>query len=330
MEFTEQTPIETGFSDVFQRRIVPELDRLETERQDLLRTARRHAAIPLGVAGAIALVILFTSDDLGGGLFGAAVFLVIGGLVALFLWKRQARRWGGSVSGAIMPAVCDFLGDLTYDQAARNRFPIDRIQGLGMIGSHNRARLEDRLEGRYRDTDFELVEAHLQSKSTDSDGDSRTKTVFDGLLFRIGVPEPVPTDILIARDYGMGNKLFELFASSTGRGMPKVPFDHDAFEQAFEVYADDPDAARATMPPGFLDNLLDIARSEGDRGAKGMTAAFQADSFYLALWRKGDFLKMGALTTPVGDMEPELHAVFDDLVLVRRIIDRLHGDAPDA
>ena len=330
MEFNEQSPIETGFAEVFQHRIVPELDRLERERKELLRTAKRHAAIPLGIAGVIALLVLFTSDDVGGGLFGAAVFLVIGGAVAFFLWRRQARRWGGSVSSAIMPAVCSFLGDLTYDATARNRFPLDRIQGLGMIGSFNRARLEDRLEGSYRGTAFELVEAHLKDKDTDSDGDSKTRTVFDGLLFRIGVPEPVPTDILIARDYGMGNKLFELFASDTGRGMPKVSFDHAAFEEAFEVYADDPDAARATMPPAFLDNLMDIARSEGDRGAKGMTAAFQGESFYLALWRKGDFLKMGALTTPVGDMEPELHAVFDDLALVRRVIDRLHGDAPQA
>ncbi|WP_306005780.1 hypothetical protein [Aquicoccus porphyridii] len=34
------------------------------------------------------------------------------------------------------------------------------------------------------------------------------------------------------------------------------------------------------------------------------------------------------MTTPVGEIENELHRVFDDLALVRRIIDRLPGDAP--
>ena len=329
MPFTERSPIETGFSEVFDRRIVPELERLETARRDILQTARRHAAIPLALAALFSLLVLVRGDDWGGRLIGVAILMGLGGGAAFFLWRRQARRWGGSVSAAVMPVICDFLGDLDYDHSARNRFPLDRIQGLGMIGSYDRARLEDRLEGRYRDTPFEMVEARLTDRDTDSDGDSKTRTVFDGLLFRIGVPEPVETDILIARDHGgVGNKLLEVFSFGTGRNMPKVGFDHAAFEQAFEVYADDPEAARQTMPDAFLDNLLDIAAAEGDRGTRGMTAAFQNDSFYLALWRRGDFLKMGALTTPVGGLEEDLHSVFEDLGLVRRVIDRLHGDAP--
>ena len=38
--------------------------------------------------------------------------------------------------------------------------------------------------------------------------------------------------------------------------------------------------------------------------------------------------KVVLLTTPVGEIENDLHRVFDDLALVRRIIDRLPGDAP--
>jgi len=230
--------------------------------------------------------------------------------------------------------ICDFLGDLDYDREARMRFPLDRIQGLGLIGSFNRSHLSDRLEGRYRDTDFELVETRLKQKTrtSDSDGDtkSRTRTVFDGILFRIGVPEPVSTNILISRELGsVGNKLGEMLAFGTGRSMPKVDFDHAEFEAAFEVYADDPDAARAVMPPAFLDRLLEIGRGEGGKkGLRGMKAGFQRENFYLALERDGDFLAMGGLTRPVADIEDDLHAAFEDLALVRRVIDRLHGDAP--
>jgi hypothetical protein len=59
-----------------------------------------------------------------------------------------------------------------------------------------------------------------------------------------------------------------------------------------------------------------------------MTAGFQRDSFYLALARNTDFLELGGLRQPVGEIEGELHEVFEDLAMVRRIIDRLHGDAP--
>ena len=56
-----------------------------------------------------------------------------------------------------------------------------------------------------------------------------------------------------------------------------------------------------------------------------MTAGFEGRAFYLALSRKGDFLGMGKLSRPVTAMEADLHAIFDDLAIVRRIIDRLHG-----
>ena len=331
MPFTERTDIENGFAKVYDARIAPELERLETERKALLDKAKRHAGLPMGIAVLLALLALWRGDDLTGKLVGAGVLLALGGVAAFLLWRRQAGKWGGSVADTVMPVVCDFLDGLSYDRAARLRFPVDRVQGLGMIGNFNRAHMEDRIEGSYRDTEFELVEARLVYRDTDSDGDSRNKTVFKGLLFRIGVPEPVPTDILIARDHGsVGNKLAGMFAGSTGRGMPRVEFDHDAFEAAFSVHADDPDAARAMMPAPFLDNLLAIANDESDRGTGGMTAAFQGQSFYLALWRNDDFLKMGSLTTPIGEIESDLHRVFDDLALVRRIIDRLHGDAPAA
>ena len=66
MSFTERAPIEAGFSDVFAERVAPALDRLEAERQSQLATARKHAAVPIGVAVVLALLLLLVADDLGG------------------------------------------------------------------------------------------------------------------------------------------------------------------------------------------------------------------------------------------------------------------------
>lgn len=330
MKFTERGPIESGFAKRFDDDIAPELVRIEEQRKALLQKAKKHAGIPLVIATLLALLILWSTEKLTPGLFGAGIVLVVGGLAVLGLWNRQAKKWRGAVAETVMPTVCDFLGDLEYDKAARKRFPLDRIQGLGLIGKFTSSRLEDRIEGTYRDTEFEMVEATLRHESRDSDGDSRTKTVFKGLLIRIGVPQPVTTDILITRELGsIGNKLGEMFSFGTGRSMPRVEFDHDDFEAAFAVYADDPDAARSTMPAPFLDSLLAIAEEEGGKkGARAMTAGFQESSFYLALSRDEDFMEMGSLTTPVREIEEDLHGVFHDLAVIRRIIDRLHGDAP--
>ena len=332
MQFTERAPIEAGFSAVFEAEIAPDLDRIETDRQALLKKAKWHTGIALGITALLMVWSVMAAETGEERLVGVIVAILFGGVAAMFLWKRQSGRWGNRLTDTVMPVICRFLGDLDYDKTARKRFPLDRVQGLGLVGNHSTATLEDRLEGTYRDTPFELVEAKLQRRSSGGggDNDSRTETIFKGLLMRIGVPEPVGTDIFIARELGgVGNKLGEMFASGGGRRMPRVDFDHDAFEAAFAVYADDPDEARRIMPAGFLDTLLGIAEAEGGKkGARAMRAGFQDDSFYLALERGGPFLEVGNLTTPVHDIEDDLHSVFEDLALIRRIIDRLHGRAP--
>ncbi|MFP4273829.1 MAG: DUF3137 domain-containing protein [Paracoccaceae bacterium] len=332
MEFTERAPIEKGFATVFRNRVVPELDRLEAERQTRLRTAKTHAGLAL--AGGAVLSVLGLIWGTGDALIAPLLFMALAGVAAWLLWRRQERRWSGALSEAVMPAVCDFLGDLAHDREARDRFPLDMAVALGVIGGHNTAHLQDRIEGSWRGTGFELVEAELREKrgstgSGDNGSDSKNSLVFKGLLFRIDVPEPAPTPILIARDFGsIGNRLSRFFSDGRGRKMPVVAVDHPDFARHFVMHAEDPGAARRYLPPAFLDNLLVIAEGESDDGVKGMAAGFQRDSFYLALTRDAPFLELGGLRQPVGAIEPQLHSVFEDLAMVRRIIDHLHGQTP--
>jgi len=327
MDFTERTPLEKGFAALFQEQVRPALMSLETERVERLGKARKWMLIIGGGGLGLAAAIAFGFP--GDWSFFLALFigiLSVGG--AIGARTVQATGWTGAVEEAVMPAVCAHVGDLTYTSDGGHGFPLGDMSSLGMLPSFTSSTLSDDLKGRHRGTDFELVEARLRKQTRDSDGKTKTRTVFGGLLLHIGVPSRVPTPILIARDYGsIGNTLGTLFSGGKRGGMPKVQFDHDAFESAFEVHAEDPQAARDFMPPHFLDILLSIGESEGGRkGAKSMVAGFRDQSFYLALRRSGDFLKMGSLTTPVADMEEDLHAIFADIELVHRIIDRLHGE----
>ncbi len=326
MEFTERTPLEKGFAALFNDRVRPALLSLESERIERLRKARKWMAIVLAVtlALAAAIVLVFSGEFR----IFIAIFIAVLGVIGAFIARQiQATGWSGAVEEAVMPSVCEHVGDLTYNSSGGHTFPLGEMRGLGMFGSYSSSSLSDELKGTYHGTAFELVEARLTKKTRDSDGDTKSKTVFSGLLFHIEVPAQVPTPILIARDYGsIGNALGTLFSGGKRGGMPRVHFDHPAFEAAFEVHADDPQAARDFMPDPFLDSLLSIGEGEGGKkGVKSMVAGFQGKSFYLALSRGGDFLRMGSLTTPVADMEDDLHAIFADIELVHRIIDRLHG-----
>jgi hypothetical protein len=328
MDFTERTPLETGFAAVCRERVVPALAELEHERRARLRKARLWMA-GMGLAGlALGGVILAISDSEGGLVFAAIAVIagIIGGFVAR---SKQASGWSGSVEKAVMPPICEHVGNLSFDSQGGDGFPLRALRELRMIPNYDRAHLCDHLAGRYRDTDFEMVEAKLTRRTRDSDNKQRTDTVFRGLMFHIAVPAPAPTPILITRDYGaLGNKLGSFFSGTRGRGMPRVELDHPAFEEAFEVHAEDPGAVRRYLPPPFLGALLEIAQTEGGKkGAKAMVAGFRDDSFYLALSRGGRFMEMGALNRPVTEMEEDLHAIFADIELVHRIIDRLHVEA---
>ncbi len=327
MRFSERNALEAGFTRVFEKTVRPALEALEAVRVTKLNAARKWMTIC--IAGGLALggLLFFGFGPSGAAFFGGLVFVIIGGIGAFVVRAAQRDGWSESVAGAVMPAICAHIGNLRYDQKPGGGFPVARLQRLGLFGSYSDEHLTDRLQGSYRDTGFDLVEAKLTRKSSGSNGSTNSSTVFKGLLFEIGVPVSVPGRIMIAREHGaFGNALSEVFGGGKGRGMPKLSFDHETFEQVFEVYADDPEAARRFMPTGFLDSLLAIGEAEGGhKGSKAMVAGFEDNSFYMALSRKGDFLAMGSLTTPVADMEEDLHAIFADIEMVHRIIDRLHG-----
>lgn len=326
MEFTERTPLERGFAALFRDRVREPLLALEQERLSRLRKARGWGSIAVLVTAALVALTLFGARG-DWRLFAALVVGVLGLIGGLAAWHSQASGWKGAVERTVMPAVCDHVGGLHYDGHGGQGFPLGAMRGLGVLPAFNRSSLSDELRGTYHGTPFELVEARLKRRRRDSDGDTKTTTVFRGLLFHVGVPVEAPTRILIARDWGaIGNRLGTLFSGGQRAGMPRVEFDHPDFEAAFEVHADDPQAARDFMPPAFLDSLLAIGQEQGGRrGVKSLTAGFEGRSFYLALARDGDFLRMGSLRTPVAEMEEDLHAIFADIELVHRIIDRLHG-----
>lgn len=228
------------------------------------------------------------------------------------------------MSGVVMPAICDFLGDTTYDQAAQRGFQTRKMHELGLVGHYDTSKLEDHIEGIYSGVPYELVEAKLTTENRDIDSNTQTNVVFRGLLFRIELPQPAPCSILITRDYGkVLNKVAGFFSGKKGRGMARIETGHAEFESHFELHADFAQATLDYLPQAFLDNLMQIATTAADGGPEQMRIAFEGRDCWLAIGRKRDFLKMPPINKPVETIVDELHYVFEDLSLVRHIIDQL-------
>lgn len=321
--FTERTPVEAGFAPVFAAQIAPELDRLDKVRVQKQRQGARRVYVGIGIGVLLASVTLLMSSSTFG-LALAFIFLAVGAIGGFAMRGELADDWAEMLTDLVMPPVCAHVGDVTY-RVDGSLFPVRACRDLGVVGRYDDANMAHLMTGQHRGVAFKSVRANLTETSTDSDGDSTTSTVFSGMLFEIEVPEPAPTTILIARDFGrIVNRLAGLFQHKK-RGMPRVDTGHARFEAAFELHADDPDALGNFLPDAFLTTLVDLSEREGGTN-QSMTAAFQGRSFYLALRGKTDLFDFHGLGRPAHDIAEDLHDVFEDLTIPHRIIDRLAGD----
>ncbi|WGW04185.1 DUF3137 domain-containing protein [Tropicibacter oceani] len=327
MDFKETQPIETGFAPVFASKIAPHMGGLEDQRKTLQGKGARMFKIALGLGAVLGGgVIAYTGASAGGILGGIAVFVLflIGGAIAR---GSQSARYTGALSDLVMPVVCDFLGDTQYDPRPGQMFQPEALSTMGLVDLHDQGNYEDRISGTYRGLGFELAETRLTQEVKEAQGKTSTKEVFDGLLIRIGLPMHATTDILVTRNMGqVGGAVLGFLAGDTGRGMPEVDTGHPPFDAAYALHAKDPQAALTLMKPPLLQALMDVGAQESETGAEGFRAAFEGSNLWLALPRSARFMEFGSIDAEAGAVAEELHGVFADMALIRRVIDRLLDD----
>ena len=98
------------------------------------------------------------------------------------------------------------------------------------------------------------------------------------------------------------------------------------------VYCADPETARRFVTPGFKSAMVTIDDKIGGRsflqsilpGSRtSLTAAFEGDTFYMAIERSKRLLDTRTLLRSDVSIEDEIHTIFADLTLLHRIIDKL-------
>lgn len=311
--FTEQTPREAGFRQVFETQIVPILERHEAKRLDY----RKKALIGMGATGT------GSAGAFGAGATYDSEFGLFGGLAGgVGTWAVKAyfeSQWRAGLGSQILPILCEFMGEMTYGE---QRIRLAQFERLGVVPRFDQSTLEDPVVGSHDGLDWQMTEARLQTVSRDSKGRKRTSTVFRGLLFMIAIQGPAPR-IFFGRDRGGAlNWLSETFSSSRS-GLEKLEIDDREFESVYETYTDNPAAARAFIDHRLTAGLLEVARVES--GKAYISCAMEGDWLYLALPRSGNFLGLGSLFKPLTTIEADLHEAIADLDLPARVLDRLRG-----
>ena len=298
--------------DLFQTHVTPHLAELERRRRQL------RSGCFLAVAGVLVAIfaVLVLVRDLPTALFWSAGVAMAG----LVVTRLIQRSYCDQVRKAVMPAICDAIGDLEHKVGSAPGIDLRALADAGLVPDHNRTSIDDVFTGRHRSTGFTMAEVRLHRH-----GGRRTRKVFKGLIFSIEVPKPVPARILFAKDGGLIGNGLQGWIRGFG-GMEGVALADPAFEERFELYADRPEVARAIVTPELCERL--VALADGHDG-KRFQAAFVDGRFFLAMPCRGDQFRLGSLFRSTEMLEDQTAEVLREVQIVHRLIDYLHGDRPD-
>jgi hypothetical protein len=342
--FTEKGGLEQGFAQVYDQTIAPKLKSLETDRSSLRQRTRRDIKYVFSGAAGIGLTIIIFFGS-GAVALATLPFIVAAALAGFMVYQRNGV-WERTVIETVMPPLCTFLGGLRYQRDGAGDSFVDPFISLGIFGEANNRKLTHHFAGEYRNTHFELVHAELNRERQQlrhrrrRRSSNQSQKIFEGLLFQIQVPAPVPSPIVIQPKLPPQMEKLTAFFKS-GPKMGSMSMGKADFDARFVVRTNDQEFAQSFITPGFMDAILAIDTEEGGAGTSFPTlnAGFAGDTFYMALSRREvaftlgpirfdrarGFIETGSLLRENIDLEATIHGLFDDIATVHRVIDRLHG-----
>jgi len=245
--FTEKEKYEVGFEKFYEERIRPkvrELESMRTEKKEEIKKLEPKAkmifwgCIIAGIAGT------FLTRNIAP--------LVIGGMVGWFtkwiMLGGPKSEYEAAFKTKIMPEVLKFFGDYEYQDT--KPLSEDTLKKSTLFTAFNRARFQDTISGKYRGKNMQFTEADL----TYSSGKS-SSSVFHGKIIILELPRTITGKIIIKPESKKG--LMNKFTNKEA-GLPKVAIPDSHFEEIFEVYSNDSNAAASLITPDFTQKLIQL------------------------------------------------------------------------
>ncbi|MEM8917110.1 MAG: DUF3137 domain-containing protein, partial [Pseudomonadota bacterium] len=227
-----------------------------------------------------------------------------------------------SIRGKILPLLCESIGGVTYSGNKRRGFDIGSFRRLALLDPRlTLVRLEDRFSGTYRNTRFDMMEAVYQPGRRVKEEGNR---FLRGVLIRLSVPMPFKgTTIIIAReDKPTLPRISRLIGR---RRLRPVRFDDPVFELQYQTRSDDAEEAHRLVAPSFRDAMLAMTT---ERQGEMVRAAFHDDAFLLSVPVWQPLFEIASLMTPTRKLEERTLKAADEITVVHRVIDQLHGAGP--
>lgn len=306
------------------RQIDPCLQKIEQERQDTLENitkAKRWYILPILLLVAAIVSLFGEGIPLAIGMLFAAIVGFI--LVAVFKVTPHRTSYISNFKKEVFSVFIEALYPSTY-YAPGNYLPSSLFDKSQLFGSYDNYKGEDYIEGKTKNgCSFKFSELCVTDTSTDSDGDSQTTTIFDGLFFVLDVPNRVNGRIQVLPDtaestFGKVGKFIQknlgaFFKRSTMVYME----DHPEFEKEFVVYSQVEEEAYRILSPDLLQAIYDLRYKWLTR----LSISFIGHQVYVAMPTSKNFFHPDIKESILEDKL--LKELYDELALCFAVVEDL-------
>jgi hypothetical protein len=306
------------------RQIDPCLQQIEEERQEALENiakAKQWYILPmLLLVAAIASLFLGQIPLVAGLLFAAIVGFVV---VAVFKVTPHRTSYISNFKKEAFSVFIEALYPPIY-YAPDNYLPSSLFDKSQLFGSYDNYKGEDYFEGKTESgCSFKFSELCVTDTTTDSDGDSQTTTVFDGLFFVLNVPDRVNGRIQVLPDtaesaFGkMGKFIQKNLGAFFKRSTMVYMEDHPEFEKEFVVYSEAEEEAYRILSPNLLQAIYDLRYKWKTR----LSISFIGHQMYVAMPTNKNFFHPDIKQSILEDQL--LQELYDELALCFAVVEDL-------
>lgn len=302
---------DAAYRRLYSERIEPTFHANEEGRVAAVASFRRRGMYAIAAALITGAVAFTVAKAWAPTLFFTLFVGVIGYAIAYSPLAALGKKLKSEYCTAIAEAM-----NATFQAEGFAPPAFERIKSLSLVPGYDRSSFEDLFEGAYKNSSFELYEAHLKQRRRDSKGRTHYSTVFRGQLIRMHFPRDFLGVTIVRRDAGV----FNVFGGGNhgGRKLERVRLVDPEFEKAFEVWGTDQVEARYLLHPVMMQRLVDL---ETALRGKRLRCAFEGGELLVAV-EGGNLFEPGDLFKPLAD-PARARRIVDEIASVVRVMDQV-------
>lgn len=300
---TRPQPPEQRLASLFRRQIRPQLGDLERTQQHV-----RDVGLVLVASGLVLIYAWFRWFPWPQALLGTTAVAVLGAS-----WLHHlATTYEETLREVVMPTLCEAVGDVFHRQGLAPELDFLGMDQLGLLPGADRRVIGNVFRGHHCGTGFMLAELEIPPG-----GDHPLERQgFRGLLAMVELPAPFSGRLKVIQAGG-GADLVLTWLDQI-HGMYRVALPDQAFDQAFEVYADQPDAALDRLPAPLCEGLMALA----DLSGPGLIrAGFVGRQFCLAMPMASRPFRLGGPLRPLDCLEADLGRLVEEVTLAHCLVE---------